>query len=144
MTIPKPDGIVRDMQKPGVVSEHLNNMVIAKGIAQVVQRLPWIADMSAGSFQEKVTRGRGGRVSGVVLRYTELGVSAVEVSVVIAEKALFEAEALSPTSEQSSDLDTVPILLRLADQLRVVIYHTTQDLGLSVPTEIDVSIDDIR
>jgi hypothetical protein len=144
MTIPKPDGIVRDMQKPEVVSEHLNKMVIAKSIAQVVQRLPWIADMSAGSFQEKVTRGRGGRVSGVVLRYTELGASAVEVSVVIAEKALFEAEALSPTSEQSSDLDTVPILLRLADQLRVVIYHTTQDLGLSMPTEIDVSIDDIR
>jgi hypothetical protein len=144
MIIPRPDGIVRDMQKPGVVSEYLNNLVIAKSIAQVVLRLPWIADMSAGSFQEKVTYGRGGHVSGVVLRYTELGASAVEVGVVIAEKVLFEAEALSPASERSSNLETVPILLRLANQLRSVIYHTTQDLGLSVITEINVSIDDIR
>lgn len=142
MIIPRPDSTVRDMQKSGVISEHLNNIVIAKSIAQAVLRLPWIADISAGSCQEKVTYDRGGRVSGVVLRYTESGALAVEVSVVMAEKALLAV--LSPTSEQTSDLNTVPLLLRFAEQLRVVIYHTAQDLGLSMLAKIDVSIDDIR
>jgi hypothetical protein len=144
MIIPKPDGMVRDTQKPAVVSEHLNNMVIARSIVQVVRSVPWIVDMSAGSFQEKVTYGRGECVSGVVLRYTELGAFAVEVGVVIAERALFEAEVFSPASERSSDLNAVPKLLRLAEQLRAVIYHRTLDLGLSALTKIDVSIDDIR
>lgn len=134
MIIPEPGA--------GVVSEHLNEMAIAKSIARVVRRLPWIVDMSAGPFQEKVTYGRKGHVRGVVLRHTASGASAIEISVVIAEKALLDA--FSPASVRTSDLDTVPILLRLADQLRVVVYHTTQDLGLSVLTEIDVSIDDIR
>ena len=134
MIIPEPER--------GVVSEHLNEMVIAKSIARVVRRLPWIVDMSAGPFQEKVTYGRRGHVSGVVLRHTASGASAIEISVVIAEKALLEA--FSPISVRASDLDTVPMLLRLAAQLRMVIYHTVQDLGLSVLTEIDVSIDDIR
>ena len=142
MIISRPDSIVRDMQKPGIISEHLNNIVIAKGIARAVQRLPWIADMSAGSCQEKVTYGRRERVSGVVLRYTELGAPAVEVGVVIAEKALLEA--LPPTAEQLSNLDIVPILLRFAEQLRVVISHTAQGLGLPALAKIDVSIDDIR
>ena len=134
MIIPEPER--------GVVSEHLNEMVIAKSIARVVRRLPWIVDMSAGPLQEKVTYGRRGHVSGVVLRHTASGASAIEISVVIAEKALLEA--FSPISVRTSDLDTVPMLLRLAAQLRMVIYHTVQDLGLSVLTEIDVSIDDIR
>jgi hypothetical protein len=142
MTIPKPGGAVRDMQKPKVISEHLNKMAIAKGIARVVRRLPWIVDMSAGPFQEKVTYGRRGHVSGVVLRHTTSGACTIEISVVIAQRALLEA--FSPTSVRTSDLDTVPLLLRLADQLRVVVYHTAQDLGLSMLTEIDVSIDDIR
>jgi len=134
MIIPEPER--------GVVSEHLNEMVIAKSIARVVRRLPWIADMSAGPLQEKVTYGRRGHVSGVVLRHTASGASAIEISVVIAEKSLLEA--FSPISVRTSDLDTVPTLLRLAAQLRMVIYHTVQDLGLSVLTEIDVSIDDIK
>lgn len=142
MVIPRPDGSVRDRQKPEVISKHLNEMIIAKSIARVVRRLPWVVDMSAGPFQEKITYGRGGHVNGVVLRHTASGASAIEIGVVIAEKALLEA--FSPTSVRTSDLDIVPLLLRLADQLRVVVYHTTQDLGLSVLTEIDVSIDDIR
>jgi len=142
MIISRQDGAVRDMQKLGGILEHLNNIVIAKSIAQAVLRLPWIADISAGSCQEKVTYGRGGRVSGVALRYTESEALAVEVSVVMAEKALLAV--LPPASEQSSDLDTVPLLLRFAEQLRAVIYHTAQDLGLSVLTKIDISIDDIR
>lgn len=142
MIIPKTGSIARDIQKPGVVSEHLNEMVIAKSIAQVVLRLAWIVDMSAGPFQGKATYGRGGRVNGVVLRHTASGAAAVEISVVIAEKTLLEA--FSPISEKSSDLDTVPILLRLADQLRYEVYHTAQALGLPVFTEIDVNIDDVR
>jgi hypothetical protein len=142
MIISRSDGTVKDTQEPGIISEHLNNIVIAKSIVQTVLCLPWIADISADPCQEKVTYGRGGHVSGVVLRYTELGALAIEVSVVMAEKALLEA--LSPTSEQSPDLDTVPLLLRFAEQLRAVIYHTAQDLSLSALTKIDVSIDDIR
>lgn len=142
MIIPRPDGSVRDRQKPEVISKILNEMVIAKSIARVVRRLPWVVDMSAGPFQEKVTYGRREHVSGVVLRHTVSGASAIEIGVVIAEKALLEA--CSPTSMRTPELDTVPLLLRLAEQLRIVVYKTTQDLGLSVLTEIDVSIDDIR
>lgn len=142
MTISKPGGTVRDMQKPGVNSEHLNKMAIAKSIARVVRRLPWIVEMSAGPLQEKATYGQRGHVSGVVLRDTTSEACAIEISVVIAEKALLEA--FTPTSVRTSDLDIVPLLLRLADQLRVVVYHTAQDLGMSMLTEIDVSIDDIR
>jgi hypothetical protein len=142
MSISTSDDDVRDNHKQGVISEHPDEMVIAKSIAQAVECLPWITDMSTGSFQEKITYGRGGHVSGVILRDTKSGTSAVEVGVIVAEKALIVARSLP--AQQHSGQDTVPLLLRLADQLRTVIYRTALDLGLSTLTKIDISIDDIR
>lgn len=142
MITPEPESIAIDIHKPGVASAHLSEIVIAKSITQAVLRLAWIVDMSAGPFQGKATYGLRERVNGVVLRHTESWVSAVEISVVMAEKALLEVFPFA--SERSAAPGTAPTLLRLADQLRVVVYQTAQALGLSELTTVDVSIDDIR
>jgi hypothetical protein len=130
------------LQQPGVASEHLSDLVIAKSIAQGVLCLAGIVEMSTSPLQTKATYGRGERVNGVVLRHTTGGACAVEISVVIAEKILLEAVSLC--SEQSSALVGTPTLLRLADQIRVAVSHTAQALGWWGLTTVDVSIDDTR
>ncbi len=127
------------------VSEQVNDIVLARAIAQAVRDIPWVVDMSSGPFNVEATYGSGEeRVIGVVLRHAALGPLFVEVHVVVAETALLEVSGTASLSDTSFNSDEVPLLARLANQARAAVYHTIFDMDLLVPIVVDVAIDDIQ
>ena len=122
-----------------MVTEQMNDMVIANAIAHAIRGVPGVLDMSQGLFAKAATYGPGKRIAGIVLRHDAPGELSVEVHVVLDETTFIKA--LSDLSSSASD---TPILLRFTGMIRVVVVQTFEHLGLPAPTMVDVTIDDIR
>lgn len=130
-----------EAQTPTVmaVSEHLSDMDIANAIVNAVRGIPGVLEMGQGLFAKVATHGPGKHIAGIALQHPAPDALSVKVHVVLDEATFVEA-----LSDVSSDLDNTPILLRFTNQIRSVVYHTIEHLGLPVPTMVDVTIDDIR
>jgi hypothetical protein len=122
-----------------VASERLNDMVIAHAIVHDIRGIPGVLDMGQGLFARAATYGPGKHVAGIVLGHPAPGEFSVEVHIVLDETTFIKAPA-----DGSSRSDTTPVLLVFTDKLRAVVYQTFEHLGLSAPTLVDVTIDDIR
>jgi len=130
-----------DPQAPTVqmVTEQMNDMVIANAIAHAIRGMPGVLDMGQGLFAKAATYGPGRHIAGIILRRPAPGELSVEIHVVLDEATFIEA--LSDVSASASD---TPILLRFTGMIRVVVVQTFEHLGLPAPTMVDVTIDDIR
>lgn len=122
-----------------MVSEHMNDMVIAKAIARAIRGIPGVLDMGQGLFAKAATYGPRKHIVGIVLRRVALEDLAVEVHVIL-DEVTFINTLLDATSSSGN----TPILLHFADLIRVVVSQTFGHLGLPTPTIVDVTIDDIR
>ena len=130
-----------DPQTPTMqmVTEQINEMVIANAIAHAIRAIPGVLDMGQGLFAKAATYGPGKHIPGIVLRRLAPGELSVDIHVVLDEATFFEA-----LTDVSSGADDTPILLRFTSMIRVVIVQTFEHLGLPAPTTVDVTIDDIR
>jgi len=122
-----------------VVSGHLSDMDIANAMVHAIRAVPGVLEMGHGLFAKAATYGPGKHIAGIALQHPTSGDLAVEVHVVLDERLLNTA-----LSEVSSSSETTPIMLRWTDQVRAVVSHTLEQLGLPEPLTIDVTIDDIR
>ena len=122
-----------------LVSGHLSDTDIANAIVLAIRAVPGVLEMGQGVFAKVFTYGPGKHVAGIALGHPTPHELSVEVHVVLDERLLTTALA-----DVSTGSETTPILLRCSEQIRAVVSHTLQQLGLPVPLMIDVTIDDIR
>jgi hypothetical protein len=122
-----------------VVSGQLSDTDIAQAMVQAIGAVPGVLEMGQGVFARTATYGPGKRITGIALGHPTPGDLSVEVHVVLDERVLTTALA-----DASSSAETTPILLRWSEQVRAVVFHTLEQLGVAVPTMVDVTIDDIR
>jgi len=122
-----------------LVSGHLSDTDIAHAMVHAIRAVPGVLEMGQGLFARAATYGPGKHIAGIALQHPTPGDLAVEVHVVLDERLLNTA-----LSDESSRSETTPILLRCTDQVRAVVSHTLEQLGLPMPLMIDVTIDDIR
>jgi hypothetical protein len=121
------------------VSGHLSDTDSAHAMVHAIRNIPGVLEMGQGLFAKAATYGPGKHVAGIALQHPTPGEVSVEVHVVLDERFLNKA-----LTDVSSSSETTPILLRCTDQVRAVVSQTVEQLGLPVPTMIDVTIDDIR
>ena len=122
-----------------LVSGRLSDTDIANALVHAIRAIPGVLEMGQGLFARAATYGPGTHIAGIALAHPSPGELAVEVHVVLDERLLTTALA-----EVSSRSETTPILLRCTDQVRAVVSHTLEQLGVPAPTMVDVTIDDIR
>ena len=122
-----------------LVSGRLSDTDIANAIVHAIRAIPGVLEMGQGLFARAATYGPGKHIVGIALQHPTPGELSVEVHVVLDERFLNTALA-----DASSHSETTPILLRCSDQVRAVVSHTLEQLGVPVPTMVDVTIDDIR
>jgi hypothetical protein len=134
-----------EAQAPTVqtVPEYLSDIAIAHAIVHDIRDIPGVLDMGQGVLVKAATYGPGKHVAGIVFHHLTPDTFSVEVHVVL-EEALF-IKALSDVSrpDASSNTQTTPMLQRITDQIRAVVFQTFERLGLPAPTTVDVTIDDI-
>ena len=126
-------------EKAQASSGHLRDTDIATALVQAIRAVPGVLEMGQGVFARVATYGPGTHIAGIALAHPTPATLAVEVHVVLEERVLSTALA-----DASSSSETTPILLRWSDQVRAVISHTLEQLGMPVPLMVDVTIDDIR
>jgi len=126
-------------EKAQTSSGHLRDTDIATALVHAIRAVPGVLEMGQGVFARVATYGPGTHIAGIVLAHPTPAELAVEVHVILDERVLSTALA-----EASSSAETPPLLLRWSDQVRAVVSHTLEQLGMPVPTLVDVTIDDLR
>ncbi len=124
--------------------EHLSDTLIAEAVVHATRSVPGVFDMGEGLFAKAITFGPGKRVPGVVIYHPTTDSLSVEVHVVLDNATFTRAYSELAGSDTQSRSGATPVLLRFTDQVRTVLIHTLQDLGLPDSTLVDVTIDDIR
>ena len=114
-----------------------DDLSLADSIAQAVLTVPGVCRMSQGRFALAATYGPGRRVPGVVLWREAPGKLLIEVHIVIGESLLLAAFQ----QRQKKAAAQPPILLQLAEHIRLAVQHVVMGLPLS-PHAIDVVIED--
>jgi len=122
-----------------MVSGQLRDTDIAAAIVRAIGAVPGVLEMGQGLFAKAATYGPGKHVAGIAIGHPTPHELVVEVHVVLDERLLEKALA-----EGDASSETTPILLRYSEQVRAVVSHTLEQLGVPVPLKIDVTIDDIR
>src|SRR6266566_856213 len=95
-----------------MVTEQMNDMVIANAIAHAIRGMPGVLDMGQGLFAKAATYGPGRHVSGIVLQHPTPESLSVEVHVVLEEASFIKAYSEISGSDTSSSSGTTPMLLR--------------------------------
>jgi hypothetical protein len=122
-----------------LMSGNLSDTDIAHALVLAIRAVPGVLEMGHGVFAQAATYGPGKRIVGIALGHPTADDLSVEVHVVLDERVLHTA--LSDVAARS---ETTPLLLRCSEQVRAVVSHTLEQLGVPVPLMIDVTIDDIR
>jgi uncharacterized alkaline shock family protein YloU len=115
------------------------DMVLADAIAHAIGAVPGVAGLGQGLFAKAATYGPGKHIAGVVLQHLAPGELSVEIHVVLDEAACMKA-----LSELAPGPTKTPILLRFTESIRNTVSQTLEHLGLSAPSAVNVTIDDIR
>jgi len=120
-----------------------SDLDLARSIATAIREVEGVVDMGSGRFAQAATYGPGERVMGVILRHPTPAALAVEAHVVLDERMLVQAlSAVSPSDVSSSSEDT-PIVVRVADHIRAVVFQTVHQFGVLELTTVDVAVDDL-
>ncbi len=130
----------------GTKRARLDDIEIAQAIVRAARTVPGVSDIAPGHFALVATYGVHERVPGVALRRTGDDALYVEAHVSL------DANAVMPPSPAPSTLaagierpDThgAPVLLLLAEHIRLAIHNAIHALGLPPPARIDVVMDDM-
>jgi hypothetical protein len=135
-----------EAQAPSVqrVPEHLSDMALAHAIVHAIRAIPGVLDMGQGVLVKAATYGPGKHVVGVVFHHPTPDARSVEVHIVLEEALFSKASSDVSRPDASSRTEITPMVLRMTDQIRAVVFHTFEHLGLPAPTTVDATIDDIR
>nr|BBH94979.1 hypothetical protein KTA_31780 [Thermogemmatispora argillosa] len=144
----------------------LDDLSLARAVAEAVCQLPAVLELSAGRFAREGTYGPGEFVRGVVLKRPTPDSLEVDVRVVLAEQALCSSPVrrdghatsggpagaggsagsqpqrrLRPSSASSSHALS---LLELSEQIRAAVRHVLVQVGQRPARMINVFFDDVR
>ncbi len=144
MLHPDPEsGAVEAQALPSLVVPMPSDLELAKSIAAAICEVPAVLGMGPGRFAQAATYGPGERVMGVVLRHPAPTALAIEAHVVLDERMLVQTLSSVSPSDGFSGSEHTPIVVRVADRIRAVVFQTVHRFGGPGPITVDVVVDDL-
>jgi len=144
MLRPDPDsGAVEAQTLPPLVVPMPSDLELAKSIAAAICEVPDVLGMGPGRFAQAATYGPGERVMGVVLHHPAPATLAIEAHVVLDERMLVQTLSSVFPSNGFSGSEHTPIVVRVADRIRAVVFQTVHRFGGPGPITVDVVVDDL-
>lgn len=136
-------GAVEAQVLPSLVVPMPSDLELAKSVAAAIRGVPGVLDMGPGMFAQAATYGPGERVMGVVLRHPAPAALAIEAHVVLDERMLVQTLSSVSPSDGPSGSEHTPIVVRVADRIRAVVFQTVHQFGVPGPITVDVVVDDL-
>jgi len=141
---PAPIDAARSTSRSGRTS--FTPVVLAQTVAHAASTVPGVADVRSSRADLVATYGPHTRVSGVTFTHPAPGKLAVEVHIIVSHAAISVisvADAASGRNATALRAQSMPVLLRIASQVRGAVYSTLRGYGARL-SAVDVSIDDLQ
>ncbi|WP_052888050.1 hypothetical protein [Thermogemmatispora carboxidivorans] len=158
------------MTEQQAAPKSLDDLSLARAVAEAVCRVPAVLELSAGRFAREGTYGPGEFVRGVVIKHPTPDSLEVDVRVVLAEQALRSSPVQRdghsiqsgspvgtggsadsqpqrrprPSSAGSSSGNNALSLLELSEQIRTAVKRALAQAGQQPARMIHVFFDDVR